>query len=85
MVNITKDHEKFLIKSANWIKSHRKSYCPISAVKHISKWKQIFKELTKWGLVQPYKSGNVIVITPDGWEWIAATYPEIIERHKKKK
>ena len=84
MAEITKKHEEFLIKSANWIKSHRKSYCPISAVKHIQKWKQLFKELTKWGLVQPYKSGNVIIITPDGWEWIAAIQPEILERHKKK-
>ena len=84
MSEISKDHQEFLFKSANWIKSHRKSYCPVTAVKNISKWKQIFKDLTKWGLVQPYKSGNVIIITPDGWEWIAATKPEIIERHRRK-
>ena len=82
MTEFTENHEEFMIKSARWIKSHRKSYCPISAVTHISHWKRIFKDLTKWGLVQPYKSGNVVIITPDGWEWIAAEHPEIIERHK---
>ncbi len=84
-MELTKNHEEFLIKSASWIKSHRKSYCPVTAVKHIPKWKQLFRELTKWGLVQPYKSGNVIIITPDGWEWIAATHPDIIARHRNKK
>ena len=61
MVNFSKEHEEFLVRSARWIKSHGKSYSPVSAVKHIPHWKQIFKDLTKWGLVQPYKSGAVII------------------------
>jgi hypothetical protein len=84
MTELSKDHDDFLVKAARWIKAHRKSYCPITAVKHISNWKQVMNELKRWGLVQPYKGGETIIITKAGWEYLAAKYSEVVQRRRPK-
>ncbi len=83
MVELTSAHEEFLVKAGKWIKAHAQQYCPITAVKHIPSYKQIFKELKKCGLVSAYKGGNVIVIEKAGWQYLASTHPEVIERYRK--
>ena len=84
MAKIERQHEDFLVASAKWIKSNRQKYCPITAVSNLSNWRKILKDLKKWGLVRPYKSGEVIIITEYGWSWLAEKYPEIMKRHRKK-
>ena len=50
---------------------------------YIPLYKQIFKDLKKCGLVSAYKGGNVIVIEKAGWQYLASTHPEVIERYRK--
>jgi hypothetical protein len=83
MVKLTENHKEFLIKSGKWIKAHGQKYCPTTAVKHIPKWKKVFKDLEKWKLVRPYKSGDVIEITSYGWSLIYSISPELLGRYKK--
>jgi len=79
-VELSKDHDNFLVKAAKWTKAHRNLYCPITAVKHIPNWKRVMDDLKSWGLVQPYKAGETVIITKAGWEYLAAEHPEIVMR-----
>jgi len=85
MVEITDAHEEFLVKAGKWIKAHAQQYCPITAVKHIPVYRQIFKDLRKLGLVSAYKSGNVIIIEKAGWGYLAGVHPEVMWRYRKSK
>ncbi|MDI6883584.1 MAG: hypothetical protein QMD00_00330 [Hadesarchaea archaeon] len=76
----SKEHEDFLLKAAGWIKAHGEKYCPVTAVKHLPRWKKLFKELEKWGLVQEYKRGETVIVTKAGWDYLAAKHPDLVRR-----
>jgi len=80
MAEITREHERFLIRAAKWIKAHRKSYCPITAIKHVPNWRTIFRDLENLKLVQEYKEGETIIITGDGWIYLSERCPELTRR-----
>lgn len=81
MPEITRKHELFLVKAAKWIKAHGNPYCPKTAVKHISNWRILFKDLVALELVRKYKGGETIEVTREGWDYLSRKYPDITRRH----
>ena len=82
MAEFTSHHDLFLVRAGKWIHAHGGEYCPTTAVKEIPGYRKLFDELHSMGLVDKYKSGNVIKIAPRGWDYLNERHPEITRRRR---